>query len=258
MKLFDLFKSAPKLASLAPLGVDMHSHLLPGIDDGAGTMADSLALVRRMIDLGFTELWTTPHVMADLYPNTPEIIQARLEEVRHAIRKAGLPIQIHAAAEYLLDEAFGEKIDRQELLTLPGKRVLVEMSFVSATPQLDQHIFQLQTKGYKVILAHPERYLYYRNDFQAYERLHTRGVEFQVNLLSLARYYSSGTYENALRLLEAGMVDYLGTDMHHLAHADKITQVVADRKSSRLLAKYAANLKNKELRIQPSEKLPES
>ena len=244
MSFFDLFKRQPTLESLACLRVDMHSHLLPGIDDGAQTMQDSLTLIRRMIDLGYTELWTTPHVMADLYPNSSANILDKLEEVRVALRSAGIDIPINAAAEYLLDEGFADRIDRNDLLTLPGKRVLVEMSFVSPSPLLDHYIFQLQTKGYRVILAHPERYLYYRNQLDHYERLHSRGVEFQMNLLSLSGHYGNPTYDNALYLLENGMVDFFGTDLHHATHADKLGYLTEDKRSSRLLAKYIELGKN--------------
>ena len=232
------------LESLAPLRVDMHSHLLPGIDDGAQTMEDSMALIKRMVDLGYTELWTTPHVMADLYPNSTKTILAKLEDVRIALRANGIRIPINAAAEYLLDEGFGTKIKEDDLLTLPGKRVLVEMSFVSPTPLLDDYVFQLQTKGYRVVLAHPERYLYYRNQPDQYERLHARGVEFQINLLSLSGHYGTPTYENALFLLENGMVDYFGTDLHHSTHAEKLAALTEDKRSSRLLAKHIKLGKN--------------
>ncbi len=182
--------------------------------------------------------------MADMYPNTPEIIGEKLAEVRAAMKDVGLNIPIDAAAEYLMDEAFGEKIKAGSLLTLPGNRVLVEMSFVSAPPNLGQHIFQLQTKGYKVLLAHPERYLFFRDNFKKYKELKDRGVEFQLNLLSLVGYYGKPTQDNAKALLKAGMIDYLGSDLHHERHADNLERLLADRKLNRLLGKYLAGMKN--------------
>lgn len=243
--MFFFKKSPPLLPSYTFLGVDMHSHLLPGIDDGAKDIDATLALVRRLMDMGFTALYTTPHVMADLYPNTREIILGKLEEVRVALREAGLDIPIGAAAEYLMDEAFGDKVKSGELLTLPGNRVLVEMSFVSAPPNLDQYIFLLQTKGYKVVLAHPERYLFLRDQFHRYAELKSRGVEFQMNLLSLAGYYGLPTRDNALQLLKSGMIDYLATDMHHERHADNIAHLLEDKKINRLMAEHAAAFQNK-------------
>lgn len=210
-------------------------------------MAHSITLIRRLVEMGFTRLYTTPHVMSDLYPNTPEIILGKLAEVRAAIKKEGLAISIDAAAEYLLDEAFGAKIKSGELLTLPGNRVLVEMSFISAPPNLEQHIFQLQTAGYKVLLAHPERYLFFREEFSQYRKLKDRGVEFQLNLLSLVGYYGKPTQDNARALLKAGMIDYVATDLHHERHADNIERLLRDRKLNRLLGKYLAGMKNAEI-----------
>lgn len=210
-------------------------------------MGHSLALIRRLQGMGFTRLFTTPHIMADMYPNTPEIIREKLTEVRAAMKEVGLNIPIGAAAEYLMDEAFGEKIKTGSLLTLPGNRVLVEMSFVSAPPNLGQHIFQLQTKGYKVLLAHPERYLFFRDNFKKYKELKDRGVEFQLNLLSLVGYYGKPTQDNAKALLKAGMIDYLGSDLHHERHADNLERLLADRKLNRLLGKYLPGMKNAEI-----------
>jgi tyrosine-protein phosphatase YwqE len=182
--------------------------------------------------------------MADMYPNTPEIIRKKLAEVRAAMKEEGINIPIDAAAEYLMDEGFGEKIKAGTLLTLPGNRVLVEMSFVSAPPNLGQYVFQLQTKQYKVLLAHPERYLFLRDDFKRYKELKYRGVEFQLNLLSLVGYYGKPTQDNAIALLKAGMIDYLATDLHHERHADNIERLLTDRKLNRLLGKYLPAMKN--------------
>ncbi|MGH1433696.1 MAG: tyrosine-protein phosphatase [Lewinella sp.] len=242
--MLNLFRKHPQVPSYGTLALDLHSHLLPGIDDGAKDVGHSLALIRRLQGMGFTRLFTTPHIMADMYPNTPEIIGEKLAEVRAAMKDVGLNIPIDAAAEYLMDEAFGEKIKAGSLLTLPGNRVLVEMSFVSAPPNLGQHIFQLQTKGYKVLLAHPERYLFFRDNFKKYKELKDRGVEFQLNLLSLVGYYGKPTQDNAKALLKAGMIDYLGSDLHHERHADNLERLLADRKLNRLLGKYLAGMKN--------------
>lgn len=242
--MFNFLTPTPPLRSFDFLQVDLHSHLLPGIDDGAKDLDHSLALIRRLADMGFTQLYTTPHVMADLYPNTPDLIRAKLAEVRAAVAAAGLTIKIDAAAEYLLDEGFGAQLQAGTLLTLPGNKVLVEMSFVSEPPNLDQTIFQLQTKGYQVLLAHPERYLFLRDHFERYAALKERGVELQMNLLSLTGYYGLPTRDNAIKLLKTGLIDYLATDLHHERHADYLEQLLQDRKLSRLIRKFAGNLQN--------------
>ncbi len=233
--MFKLFKKTPPLGDFAFLETDMHSHLLPGIDDGAKNIEDSLSLIAQLQEMGYRHLITTPHIMADLYPNTPEIIRGKLAEVQTAIKAAGLNVTLDAAAEYLMDEGFEPLLEKGDLLTLPGNRVLVEMSFISAPPKLEQYLFRLQTKGYRPLLAHPERYLFFREDFKRYAELKERGCEFQLNLLSLTGYYGKPTRENALALLKAGLIDYLGTDLHHDRHAENLRATLEDRNIAKLL-----------------------
>ena len=245
--MFNFFNKYPVLESFSFLETDMHAHLLPGIDDGAKNIEDSVALIRRLGKMGFKKLYTTPHIMADLYPNTPEIILEKLEEVRTALKAEQVDIEINAAAEYLMDEAFGEKIEAGNLLTLPGNRVLVEMSFISPPPNLDHYIFMLQTKGYKVVIAHPERYMFYRDQFEQYQKFKEKGCELQLNLLSLVAYYGKPIQEVAAKLLKAGWVDYLGTDLHHERQAANLELLLQDPAVSKMLGKYLQGFKNKTL-----------
>lgn len=233
--MFNFFKKASLLSSYSFLHTDMHSHLIPGIDDGAPDVETSVALIKGMQAMGFQRIITTPHVMADLYPNTPEIIKAGLEKVRTALKQANIDIPIDAAAEYLMDEAFGEKINSGELLTLPGNYVLVEMSFVSPPPQLEDYLFRLQTKGYRPILAHPERYMYLKGDLGEYERLRNKGCAFQLNLLSLVGYYGKPIQKVAEKLLKNKFVDYLGTDLHHHKHLAALETALQSSKLARRL-----------------------
>ncbi|TXB68914.1 tyrosine-protein phosphatase [Phaeodactylibacter luteus] len=226
--MFSFFKKTRPLGSYRFLGTDFHSHLLPGIDDGAKDMADSLRLIRRLADMGFTRLITTPHIMADLYPNTPEAILAKRDEVRKAMQEAGISLPLDAAAEYLMDEGFEALLETGNLLALPGNRVLVEMSFISEPPKLDAYLFRLQTKGYRPVLAHPERYLFLRERMSRYQELRERGCEFQLNLLSLTGYYGKPTRENALALLKAGLIDYAASDLHHDRHAERLEAALQD------------------------------
>lgn len=235
-------KSQTLISDFAHLQVDIHSHLIPGIDDGADSMETSLALIQRLQALGYKKLITTPHIMSDLYPNTREDILGGLERVRKAVKEAGIPIEIDAAAEYYMDEQFEDLIKDADLLTLPGNRVLVEMSFVSEPPNLFHHIFKLQTKGYKPILAHPERYVFLKKNFNQYQRLKEYGCEFQLNILSLTGYYGKPTQELALKLLKNKMIDYLGTDLHHERHAERLEQVFQDRRVLELISDEEAFL----------------
>ncbi len=224
--MFSFFKSKPDPTALfRGLGTDMHSHLLPGIDDGSPDMETSLQLIRSMQKMGFERLITTPHIYQGLYPNTPEIILDRLAAVRAALQAANINIQLDAAAEYFLDENFDAQLAADRLLTLPERHVLIEMSFLAPYHKLHTTLFQMQTKGYRPILAHPERYLYYAGDLGRLEQIREYGSLLQVNLLSLSGYYGKPAKNLALKLLEKGWVDYLGTDLHHDRHATHLQTI---------------------------------
>ena len=148
--------------------VDIHSHLLPGIDDGAKDLETSIALIQKMASYGIKNFITTPHILGDVYPNTPEVIKRKLKEVTDELKRRNLlDISISAAAEYMMDEKFTDLIEKAQLLTLKDNLVLVEMSYFSPPINLYEILFQIQLKGYKPILAHPERYNSYHNNFEA-------------------------------------------------------------------------------------------
>ena len=217
------------------LHADMHAHWLPGIDDGAESLDDSLNMIREMAALGYRRLVATPHVMTDLYDNTPETIRGALEEVRAAAEAEGLDIQLDAAAEYLLDEGFPERLRADRLLTLPGNHLLVEFSFVSPPANRDSLFFDLQTKGYRPVLAHPERYRYFHNRFADYRGLAERGIRLQVNLLSLTGYYGKDVKQVAEQLLAEGLVSLVGTDAHHTRHLASIREMLGNHRYAKYL-----------------------
>ena len=227
-----LKKYPPAIGSLDALGVDMHAHWLPGIDDGAQNLGESLTIIRNLVSLGYRKLIATPHVMADLYPNTSAGIREKLELTRTAARQEGIEVELDAAAEYLLDEGFMERLEQDDLLTLPNKHVLVEFSFVSAPPTLDEIFFKLQSRGYVVVLAHPERYHYYHANLEVYRRLVAKGIKLQVNLLSLTGYYGGSVKKVAQELIDRGWVGILGTDAHHVRHLAELQKLVGSGKFS--------------------------
>jgi tyrosine-protein phosphatase YwqE len=213
----------PPAQPLAGLVTDMHSHLLPGLDDGAETVAHSLDLLRELKALGFTKLVMTPHIMGDFYKNTPEGVRAALATLRTAAAEAGLAdVALECAAEYYLDEWLGRKLaDGTELLTFGGEQryLLIETSYLNEPLNLTGTIFDLQAAGYRVVLAHPERYVYFYNRFSEIEKLRQDyGVLLQLNLNSLAGYYSPAARHVAEKLIDGGLVDFVGTDTHHLRH----------------------------------------
>lgn len=219
-----LFSSQPDLPpiDLSVLRTDMHSHLIPAIDDGSKDLDDSVAMIRRFSELGYQKVVTTPHVMSDFYKNTPEIINEGLEKVRARLKQEGISVEIEAAAEYYLDEALEQLIKDKNLLTFGDNYVLFELPFVAEPPNLNSIIFDLQTQGYKPVLAHPERYGFWYNDFDKYLELHDKGVLLQLNILSLIGHYSPETKKIAERLVKEGVVSFLGSDCHHLHHLELI------------------------------------
>jgi protein-tyrosine phosphatase len=218
MGLFSRFfapKFLDKPMDFSVIGADMHSHLIPGIDDGSRSMEESIVLIRRLADMGFKKLVTTPHIMQDVFKNTPDIILTGLDNVRKAVKNAGIPIQIDAAAEYLLDDGFMEKFEAGNLLTFGNKFLLTEMSYISPPMNLKEILFELQTAGYKVILAHPERYNYWHKDFDKYQEMAERNVYLQLNTISLSGYYGEDVKKMAEKLVDEKMYSFIGTDMHN-------------------------------------------
>ncbi len=218
---------------------DMHSHLLPGIDDGAKTMDDSIRLIRGMYDLGYRHLITTPHIFKEYYPNTTAIIQEKLSLVRETLKNEGMDITIEAAAEYYLDEHFEALLANDDLLTFGNRHILIEMSFFAPYPRLHETIFQLRTKGYRPIMAHPERYTYYASQFDQYEQIKNYGCALQINWLSLSGYYGKIVKDIAKKLLEQQWVDFVGTDLHHEQHLQGLGKLFASDEWQQLLSKQA-------------------
>ena len=214
--MLSLFKSRPKLSELIPSGyVDIHSHVLPGIDDGAKTVEDTQYLLEEMRQLGFTKVITTPHTMNNVWDNTPESIQNALTKTKSEL---SLPFEIQAASEYLLDESVITKAKNKELLTLKANFVLVELSYLNAPIQLYDFLYQLQLEGYHVVLAHPERYTYFHSNKKEYQKLKKAGCLFQLNLLSTVGYYGKDAAEIANYLLKKDLYDFTGSDIHHKNH----------------------------------------
>jgi len=221
---------APVNANWGFLGADMHSHFIPGIDDGAKTMEDSMALLRAMKDMGYKTIITTPHVMIDYYPNNTEKILAGLETVKTALKENNIELSIKAAAEYYIDEHFIGLLDNNEpLLTIYEKEVLVEFSMLYEPPMLNDVIFKMLGAGYRPIIAHPERYLFFHRDMQRFRDLKDRGCMLQLNMLSVAGYYGYNIKLIADQLMQKGLYDYCGSDMHHEKHAATLRMMAGTR-----------------------------
>lgn len=239
-------KKTEEALDLSWLNADMHSHLLPGIDDGAGNLETSLELIRGLKSLGYKKLITTPHIFWELYPNTPEIIAESLGWLRKAIQEDGIDMDVQAAAEYYIDEHFEAELRKKTpLLTVSSNRVLVEFSMVTAPMDLQQVLFEMQIQHYQPIIAHPERYVYLsaRKDF--FDELKDAGCLFQLNLLSLTGYYGKGVQELAEYLCKKEYYDFAGTDLHHERHLHMLKKLASNATFARL--RDSGMLKNAQL-----------
>lgn len=235
--MLSFFRSSKAKPDLSFIGADMHSHLLPALDDGLKTMDDTVSFIQQLHNLGYQKFICTPHIIADLHPNSPATILPRLEEVRKVLKEKKIPVQIDAAAEYMVDMEFENSIKNgDQLLTLGDNHILIEMSYIAPSPNIEQVIFELNMKGLKPIIAHPERYLFYHNDFEKYQRFIDLGAVLQVNLLSLLGYYGKGVKAVAEKLVRQKLIQFAGTDMHHTNHLNALHELASKKEFYKLLA----------------------
>ncbi len=199
----------------------MHSHLLPGIDDGSEDMENSLELIKGLRELGYKKLITTPHVMWDMYKNTHEVILEKLGDVRQAVKKAEIDVEINAAAEYFLDEHVEDLLrNKIPLLTIKDNMVLTEFSMAFPSMNIKEILFEMEMQGYQPIIAHPERYAYLEKNKDFYRELKDIGCLFQLNILSLGGHYGRSVTELAQYLIKQNYYNLLGTDLHHSGHLE--------------------------------------
>ena len=223
--IFSFFKKRKEKSSAPRLKVDIHSHLIPGIDDGSQSMKESLSLLKGMEALGYEKVITTPHIMSDAYRNTPEIITNGLRSLREAAIGEGLKIEIEAAAEYYLDDGFDDLLQKGEMLTVKGDYLLFETSYFAKPIQLEEMIFAISSSGYKPLMAHPERYRYVKDPLKEYGRFKELGVLFQVNLNSFGGHYGRDAKQKADFLSKEGLIDFLGSDVHHAKQVGTLSDV---------------------------------
>ncbi|MCJ8208787.1 capsular biosynthesis protein [Mucilaginibacter sp. RS28] len=223
--------------------VDLHSHVLPGIDDGAKNLDESMVLVQKMAELGIKKIIATPHIMVDFYRNDAESIHLALEQLKARVKEEGLDIKLEAAAEYYYDETFEERVKSGEVLTIGHNCVLFELSFVAKPQQIIPIIQKMKDKGYHPILAHPERYPYY--SLEDYQMIKDWGCCLQINTISLTGYYGRHAKEIAEMLIDNNLVDYISSDMHHPRHAEALEKALRMPYLKKLI--QSGVLKNMEL-----------
>lgn len=208
------------------LKVDMHNHILPGIDDGSPDIETSLKFLKRYQSLGINTVIATSHIRHPLFPNSSESIRQAWERLESAPGRADIPVKLSFSAEYFLDDHFLDLVANGDLMPFAGNYLLTELSLSSRSYLDMEHIAaQLISRGLQPILAHPERYLYWSKSFEMFYRLKSYGWLLQLNMMSLAGYYGKIEQKVANQLLEEGLIDFLGTDIHKLQHFDVMASI---------------------------------
>ena len=213
-------KKTEQLVPLRELGLtcDMHSHLIPNVDDGSKSVEESVSLIKGMQQMGYKKLIITPHFMTGFYNNTADGVKKKLETLKTELASQSVDVELDVAAEYYIDYDFMHDISKKPMLTFDNKKLLFECSFTNQHRNFDETVFEMQINGYKPVLAHPERYLYWHNSHSLMEEFHDRGILFQINIMSIIGAYSPAVKKMARWLIENDMCDFLGTDLHNANH----------------------------------------
>ena len=223
---------------------EVHCHILPGVDHGASDVENSLEMIKALIDLGISRFICTSHTTAETFENTPETLTQAYDVLCEAVKAEGLDIELFASSEYRIDEYWDKMYAASTLLPMPGNYILMENSFQQELLQLDDLLFELMIKGYKPILAHPERYGYYSNRRHRYEKMHGQGVKFQLNILSLAGFFGPMARDNAMWLIKHEMVDMIGSDLHNVEQAHIIKDYIRSKDWSKISKKLEPHIIN--------------
>ena len=236
--MFSFFKKkdAPITITYESIAVDMHSHVLPGIDDGAKNAEESIVLIKKMMELGIKKIIATPHVMADYYRNTAETIGDALAVLKAELIKQNIDIEIEAAAEHYFDETFEARVNNHKLMTMGDNYALFEFSFISQPPNAVEVVQRMKELGYKPILAHPERYPYM--DIEQLRNIRSWGCDLQINTISLTGYFGKDAKKIAEALVDNDLVDFISSDMHHLRHAQAFKDALNTPYVKKLLTNY--------------------
>ncbi|TAI48591.1 tyrosine-protein phosphatase [Flagellimonas allohymeniacidonis] len=240
--MFHFFERKVFLADYLHGLVDIHNHILPGIDDGAKTVEDSINLIKAFSEFGVTSFICTPHIMHHYYPNTPSTIKKAFDILKTELTLQGLTdIKVHYAAEHMIDENFENILEAEAVLPLNNEYILIEMSYLQPSLSFGGAIQKIARKSLFPILAHPERYAYYHNTFGVYESFKSKGISFQLNILSLGGYYGPEIQKVALSLLKAGYIDFISSDAHHITHISQIKEIRIRKSTLNLLLPIIEN-----------------
>lgn len=237
---FKLFKKDYEVQPIfSTLGTDMHCHLIPAVDDGSKCIEESLECLQTLKAVGYNKVYITPHFQHPRFPNDEDDIVRHYETLCNAVADAGIGIELAGiAGEYRIDAGFQARLDSPRFLQIANKYVLIEFPLHQQTPGADKMIFDMQMKGYDIILAHPERYPFLNIDGPHIERLLNGGALLQVNALSLGGFYGEEVQRRAFAIIERGWASFIGTDTHNTLYCQALRDLSRSRKVKKILEKY--------------------
>ncbi len=236
--IFDKLFTRKEKKILSFLSTDMHSHLIPNIDDGVRDYSEAMSCIREMNQQGLKKIYITPHFQAHKFNNEETDIQNRFEELKKIVKAESIDIELGLGGEYLIDDGFRNRIKNEsKLLTINNKYLLIEFPFHQSLIGMEELIFDLQTKGYEIILAHPERYSYLSYNSPLLQHLKEQGVYFQSNILSFGGFYGSTSQQTAYQYVEMGWIDFLGSDMHNKKYREALIKTCSMPKFQKLIKK---------------------
>lgn len=234
--MFQIFNKKKFLIDYLEGFVDIHNHILPGIDDGAKTVEDSIQLIKGFMEFGCQKFIATPHIMHNYYPNDSESINNALQKLKNEFVLNDLKdISIRASAEHMIDSNFETILENDEVVPLAKSYLLVEMSYLQASINFDEAVQKVASKRLFPILAHPERYIFLHNRIKKYNKYKEKGILFQLNFLSLTEFYGKEVQKMALKLLEEGLVDFIASDVHNMSQLNELKSSRVSKKTLDLL-----------------------
>lgn len=212
--------------------IDIHNHILPSIDDGAENIEESIELLKAFSEFGVTRFICTPHIMHNYYDNTPKTIEQSFKKLKKVVKKEGLSnIKIRYAAEHMIDDNFERILKKEKTLPLNSTHLLVEMSYLQPSINFESAIKKIKKQQLFTVFAHPERYLYLHNNYlKTYHELKSKGILFQLNMLSLGGYYGNDIQTIAFKLLDENMYEFIASDVHNMRHLNAIKEITLSRR----------------------------
>lgn len=236
--MFDFFVKKKFLVDYLDGFTDIHNHILPGIDDGAKNIYESLELLKGMGEFGITDFICTPHIMENYYPNTPESIRTALALLQNAIKSNDIStIHLRIAAEHMIDSNFENLLNKKTVMPLNANYLLIEMSYLQASINFETAIEKIKSQNMFPVFAHPERYVYLQNQNGVYDYYKQNGIKFQLNMLSIGGYYGKGVQKTALKLLDSASYDFLGSDVHKMEHLSALKTITINSKIEKIIQK---------------------